>query len=72
VGGILTDRGEPVALSIDLAQPCEAEFWCLLLDVSQTELEEAIRSAGNSVASVCAHLRAGSATSGAQVRDHRQ
>lgn len=50
-------RGPTNYLRVDLADPAEAEYWLLVLDVSRWRLEDAIRSVGCDAEAIREYLK---------------
>ena len=46
-------------LRVDLADPAEAEYWLVVLDVPRARLEDAVRAVGRDALDVQAFLRGG-------------
>ena len=52
-----TIRGPTNYLKVDLADPAEAEYWLLVLDVPRWQLENAVRSVGCDAEAVREYLQ---------------
>ena len=53
----LQDRGQQDRVRINLHEKHEIQYWTKALGVSQEELEQAVKKAGNSAEAVRQHLR---------------
>jgi hypothetical protein len=52
-----TKKGQADSSRINMSESYEVSYWMEVFDVSEKELQDAVKKVGNSVSAVRAHLR---------------